>query len=404
MRIIHFSTSLKGGAGLAALRLCSAQNKMQNHESIVMSSDDGSPSWKHSRSRSMLSAKKKILTGLQMALPRKEYEILTPFSISDVNQARIEEFNPDIIHIHNWYNLLSLDDLESLLSKYPTVFTMHDERLISGGCHITFGCELFRSGCNQCPQLRIGSHLVKTSKTRLNQILGQKKFSVITPSIWLKQKFLTSSEGFPESAARVIPNIIPMPPLLEPRAIDESYLRLLFVAANPNNPNKGLKTVFRAIEVFKCINPEVNITLTVIGKAETEFTSSSRGFEALYLQELPSASVFEEMLSQDALLLASKSENSPNVIGEAQLRRLFVIAPKVGGIEELVEDGVTGLLYNLDVNSLVSAITKFLNLNQMRKSEMRENALRQAQEKFNESRILLETEELYQATINRFQL
>jgi glycosyltransferase involved in cell wall biosynthesis len=48
------------------------------------------------------------------------------------------------------------------------------------------------------------------------------------------------------------------------------------------------------------------------------------------------------------LLLTSEKEGMPNVVMEAQLLGLPVVAPCVGGVPDLVEDGRGGALVNSD--------------------------------------------------------
>jgi glycosyltransferase involved in cell wall biosynthesis len=61
----------------------------------------------------------------------------------------------------------------------------------------------------------------------------------------------------------------------------------------------------------------------------------------------------------DALLLPSYSEGLPRTILEAQAMETPVVATRVGGIPELVEDGSTGLLADPgDVDGLAQAIDR----------------------------------------------
>jgi len=60
----------------------------------------------------------------------------------------------DIIHLHWISGFLSAADIARLLALgKPVVWTMHDERAFTGGCHYTFECGGFASGCETCPQL-----------------------------------------------------------------------------------------------------------------------------------------------------------------------------------------------------------------------------------------------------------
>lgn len=63
----------------------------------------------------------------------------------------------------------------------------------------------------------------------------------------------------------------------------------------------------------------------------------------------------------EMLCLTSRSEGFPNVVLEAMAARLPVIATSVGGVPELVEDGVTGVLIGADdVVALTTSIRHLL--------------------------------------------
>jgi glycosyltransferase involved in cell wall biosynthesis len=65
----------------------------------------------------------------------------------------------------------------------------------------------------------------------------------------------------------------------------------------------------------------------------------------------------------DALVVASLwPENSPLVIHEAFQHGVAVVAARIGGIPDLVEDGVSGLLYDpFSVDSLAGALARLLH-------------------------------------------
>lgn len=72
---------------------------------------------------------------------------------------RIQEIDPDIIHIHNIHGyFLNYQILFDYLSKAgkPVVWTVHDCWLYTGHCYYytAVGCDRWKTGCHHCPQKR----------------------------------------------------------------------------------------------------------------------------------------------------------------------------------------------------------------------------------------------------------
>ena len=87
-----------------------------------------------------------------------------------------------------------------------------------------------------------------------------------------------------------------------------------------------------------------------------------------YLGVKNSEQILKIMKDFDFLVVSSSSENLPNVISEAQLVGLPVIASNVAGIPELVQDSDSGFLFSLEQQSLIDAIIRaveFENLPEM---------------------------------------
>jgi glycosyltransferase involved in cell wall biosynthesis len=65
---------------------------------------------------------------------------------------RIRALDPDIVHLH-WTTagFLRIEDLPKI--HKPLVWTFHDRWPITGGCHVTSGCEKFTERCGACPIL-----------------------------------------------------------------------------------------------------------------------------------------------------------------------------------------------------------------------------------------------------------
>ncbi len=99
----------------------------------------------------------------------------------------------------------------------------------------------------------------------------------------------------------------------------------------------------------------------------------------------------------DILILTSRVENCPMVILEAKSRGIPVIAPTVGGISEIVKDGVDGLLFTeFSVEIIKSMINRILNDYTFYSSNCIENSRR-----FFKEEIAKEWSQLFNSINNR---
>src|SRR5262249_33873461 len=107
----------------------------------------------------------------------------------------------------------------------------------------------------------------------------------------------------------------------------------------------------------------------------------------------------ELLAISDVLLLPSELESFGLVALEAMACEVPVIATRVGGIPEVVRDGVDGYLYEVgDVNNMADGCLSILNNPQVRDS-LGKAAREQANRNFCASKIVLEYEDLYLRTI-----
>ena len=96
----------------------------------------------------------------------------------------------DIIHLH-WINqgMLSLGSIRKILkSGKPVVWTMHDMWPATSLCHLTMGCNKFRSGCTKCKYLPSGSFwgdLAAKVWRRKQNLYRQNNILFVACSKWL---------------------------------------------------------------------------------------------------------------------------------------------------------------------------------------------------------------------------
>jgi glycosyltransferase involved in cell wall biosynthesis len=118
---------------------------------------------------------------------------------------------PDIVHCHNLHGgFFDLRALSSISHIVPTVLTLHDAWLLSGHCAHSFDCDRWRTGCGECPDLRIDP-AIRSDGTAENwrvkrDIYAASRLYVATPSRWLMSKVEQSMLRLGVAQARVIPH------------------------------------------------------------------------------------------------------------------------------------------------------------------------------------------------------
>ncbi len=70
--------------------------------------------------------------------------------------AELAPRRPQIVHAHNLHgNYFDLRALPALCQAAPLVLTLHDAWLLAGHCAHSMGCERWRTGCGNCPDLGV---------------------------------------------------------------------------------------------------------------------------------------------------------------------------------------------------------------------------------------------------------
>lgn len=132
-------------------------------------------------------------------------------------------------------------------------------------------------------------------------------------------------------------------PAVRPARWDEDRIRLLFVGRM--DEQKGFDTLLDAVEPL-----HDRVALRVIGKAVAGPTTARRrrSEQIDYLGWRSLAEVATEIAAADVVVIPSRWEGFGLVALEAMRGRRAVVASDVGGLHEIVVDGVTGYLTPAD--------------------------------------------------------
>ena len=356
MKIVHLSTSTSGGAASTAISLSRIQTQF-GHDSQVLFRESKLSKGRHIKS--------KVSTLASFANATTEYAQITQFSSNGINLEKIWKQKPEVIFIHNWFNLLTEADIVYIANRIPTVFVAHDARLATGGCHVTLGCINFLSGCNSCPAARLNvlSRIAKKSVDTMARKIDN--FALVAPSNWLMSELTESTISKCASVKRVIsnPSTVQKNTTLSIKAAESEEFKILFVAASLDSAYKGFSLFLDSLRLFIATQKVVKkISIQVVGKSEKNHAMDfDADIELKFLGELASPEVHQVIRAADLLVVSSLSENYPGVIGEAQLLGCPVAASRVGGIPEMIEDGVSGFLFNPNPKDCMETILKAMN-------------------------------------------
>lgn len=306
----------------------------------------------------------KALTIFQRNFIQRKSALLTPLSLEPKSIRRI--FNDyDLIHFHSTYNILNRKGFQALLkSGKQTVITMHDQRWFTGGCHYSADCHNYRQGCNSCPQAtKIGQFAVVNAFTKFQRILeAHPNLKIISPSQWLSEKAKVS-KSLNNSNIRIIRNPIPN---LDAQILNkensnhvyssDSMKRLVFIADNLQNPLKGLDVLVKALNSLD--KSEIkNYELSLIGNNPPNTHLYPLNTRILNIDETHELTRY--MREQDVLIVPSRQDNLPNVIGEAFSAGVKVIGANIGGIPEVINSEVGALFQSENHLDLADKLRNF---------------------------------------------
>lgn len=364
MKVIHLSTSdFNGGAAIAAIRVVRAQQSLTELDSrLFVQSKISEEKFVFSTQTNTLD---KVASGFRKLFDELSIRLFSvqsrgrftfPFWGNDISKNLIVK-DSDIINLH-WVNggFISLKSLEKLVDlKKPIVWTLHDMWAITGGCHHAADCEKFTFNCSNCPCLRInGQKDISNFVFNKKQLLfNNSNISVISCSNWLSNK-VASSKLLGNKKIFTIPNPLDtskFKPMEKQKAREKLILPkgkhlILIGAMNVNNVWKGFDYLIKAINLMHQSNPELNkiIELVVFGKS-TKKILTKIPFHVHQLGELKNEDeIIYAYNSADVYVAPSLQDNLPNTVMEAMACGVPVVAFNVGGIPDMVDHNINGIL------------------------------------------------------------
>lgn len=284
----------------------------------------------------------------------------------------IANFKPDVIHVHNTFPLIS-PSLYWAADKacVPIVQTLHNFRLFCPQavflregkvCEDCLGHVPWRGVVHGCYRESKAQSAVLASMVTLHRVIGTWRNKVtryIALNEFCRQKFIMG--GLPAERIVVKPNFVDFTALPE-------ISRQGFLFVGRLSAEKGVDVLVAAVRQL------TSIAVRVAGTGpEAVMLGNIAGLKAL--GALSSEAVRIEMSQSIALVLPSICyESFPRTLVEAFGCGLPVIASRIGALAELVEEGVTGLLFESGNADDLAAKLKWAQQNPEHMRQMGRNA------------------------------
>lgn len=272
----------------------------------------------------------------------------------------IRATKPDIAHVHNIYHQLSPSILPVLKRhQIPVVQTLHDYSLISASYNLFAHHEICEHGKggkywdytkHRCVKNSWAASALSALEYAWHDRMRvyEKNVSLfISPSRFLQDTVRQWGKQIP---IEVLPNFVP--PVATTTSIPGNY----FLFVGRLSEEKGIKTLLEAVK-----GTSVSLHIAGTGPEEAalkKFTADHHLTNVTFLGQLTGEMLTRAMTGAKALVVPSQwYENCPLVILEAYAHGKAVIGASIGGIPELINDGVTGKLFSpTDVSQLRSIL------------------------------------------------
>jgi glycosyltransferase involved in cell wall biosynthesis len=309
-------------------------------------------------------------------------------------ESILDLFKPDIFHLHTLHAYLNAHFLKIASKKsIKCVFTAH---LPGIGCPrgdmLLMGkkqCDgvIITSRCLQCALdgnkkrntfflknlltfiYSINKKIIKRSSALQSVIYTKEQMHllerytdlIITPSEWQKSAFIINR--FNCSKQKVVRLGVSEIFLTKKKTANDQSKNLIIGFIGRNTHIKGLHILLQAIKESFLKDVELHICLSISEEEKEVESAKMDAFRKIYplkiFYNLPKIELIDVLDNCDVLCVPSMvAETGPYVVYEALSRGVPVVGSDIGGIKEVIKDGINGLLFK---TGSISDLTKKLN-------------------------------------------
>ncbi len=282
---------------------------------------------------------------------KRSGEIYSPSLLNEKINEKINEINPDIVHLH-WINngFIKINSLKKI--QRPILWTMHDMWAYTGGCHYSGSCEKYKKQCGACAVLGSGKTNDLSRKVYKRKAKTYKNSENIVfngLSRWIAECGKESSL-LKNNKVVNLPNCIninDVKPIKKQEAryilnIPQDKKLILFGAMSAtSDKRKGYEHLVAALQFLK---DKKNIELMVFG-ASKPVNVADFGIKANYLGRIHDEVTLNVLYSAaDVMIVPSLQENLSNAIMESLACGTPVVGYDIGGNSDMIIHKKNGYL------------------------------------------------------------
>lgn len=318
----------------------------------------------------------------------------------------IKQFQPDVIHVHNWHFASGpIIFRVARKMKIPVVHTLHNYRLLCPSAILLHNNALFTESLHQnFPWTAVQKKVYRDSRFQtfwlafivwFHKKIGTwnsiDKYICLTP--FAVELFQQSKIGLDESKFTVKPNFTNNSSELTEITRDDHFL---FIGRL--SEEKGIQTL---IDAFKASNHQLRIAGD--GPMKEQVLVAQNEFDNIqYLGSLSKEEVISELQRTQALIFPSIwFEGMPMTIIESLGCGTPVIASNLGAMKSMIQENKNGFLFiPRESKDLLLKIEQFVALTKEEKIAMQENAFNTFKQNYSVDKQMEYFKDIYQGIIH----
>lgn len=263
----------------------------------------------------------------------------------------VERFQPDVVHVHNTFPLISNAIFHAIGLRAARVLTLHNYRLfcatgipmrdgqICTDCldsHTSFPS--LRHGCYRSSRLATLPLALSISLHRTAGTWTQQVDAFIALSDFQRQRM--SESGLPLEKVHVKPNFFSGSPTVVPWQDRSNYV----VFAGRLSPEKGVVSLLKAWAAWGAAAPELR--LIGDGPLRNQLERLAIGLPVRFLGQLTAAEAQSQIANARFLVLPSEwFEGFPMVVREAFAYGTPAAVSNIGPLPSIVTHGISGVVF-----------------------------------------------------------